>query len=343
MQNLHRRGFDLGPIPQPNSSADNTRRAWQQGLPVKLTNVCTKEISQNKSHTVTTESFVLSILEGEAVDELLQKSPYFDRLQQQFESMGAAYNEADEQELETIMFDAINNPSAEDLWMKVSWLSFYDDDASIRFRFSFGVDLEEDVAADSVRQKAAANLATSVFPESVIITQNKALLEKINHVIQIDSPNFVERIVYFNAPNGGAYLHHDLERGHAGVVYAQISGATLWLALPQQVLVQEIVKFLSTQSMPVSLSKNQQRDLKQLITNPSLISEALNSFSHDALISLINETSEFVQHLIGAGHYQILNAGDVILLPQQNQDLCCWHSVFCLGDEIGQALSFAVR
>jgi len=31
------------------------------------------------------------------------------------------------------------------------------------------------------------------------------------------------------------------------------------------------------------------------------------------------------------------------LLPQRDLDNCVWHSVFTLGDEPGEALSFAVR
>ena len=73
------------------------------------------------------------------------------------------------------------------------------------------------------------------------------------------------------------------------------------------------------------------------------LSHALNSFAHNELIHLINETEEFTQHLIEKGHSQTLEAGDVILLPQKDQNTCCWHSVFCLGEEMGQALSFAIK
>jgi len=33
----------------------------------------------------------------------------------------------------------------------------------------------------------------------------------------------------------------------------------------------------------------------------------------------------------------------VILLPQASMDDCAWHSVFCVGDEAGEALSFAIK
>ncbi len=349
MQHLYRRGFDLGPVPTPVATESTTRvdaiSNWQKGLPTKLKGVCSHLISTHENQISDTEKFVLAILDGNSAEEMLDQPPYVNRLKNTFESMGAAYNEGDDQEVETVMFDALSTQGidAKDLWMKVSWLSFHDEDASIRFRFSFGVDLEEDVAADPVRQKAAANLAEAVFPESRIVTDNNALLETLRTLLNDDHPEFVERILYFNAPNGGAYLHHDLERGHAGVVYAQISGSTLWLALPQQQLVSQISEFIRDHTLPDSLSEQAKQELRALCQDKNLLSDQLNSFTHDALIQLINETEEFIQYMITQGHSQILEAGDVILLPQQEVKTCCWHSVFCLGEEIGQALSFAIR
>ena len=357
MQNLIRRGFNLGPVPQQDHSTDHSegklKDNWQAGFPSKISGVCADQIVQNQGNIEQTESLVSAILDDQSAEELLDQTPYIARLSTHFDPMGAAFNEGDDQEVETVMFDARSDDGQplEDLWMKVSWLSFHDEDASIRFRFSFGVDLEEDVAADPLRQAAAAKLAETVFPESSIISQNGPLLDLIESVLIDQSPStnrpkFVERILYFNAPNGGAYLHHDLERGHAGVVYAQVSGSTLWLALPQQRLVEEVAEFIQTKPLPESLNDEAKQELRQLAENENkqtMLSDELNSFANDALIHLINETPNFVQFLIGKGHYRILEAGDVILLPQQQTTNCCWHSVFCLGDEIGQALSFAIR
>ena len=130
--------------------------------------------------------------------------------------------------------------------MKASWLSFYEGDASLRFRFSFGVDFVEDVAADQNRQHYAALLTEAVSPESKIITDNQQLKHTLSQTLGSEEFRFVERIIYFNSASGGAYLHHDRERGHAGVVYAQLTGQTLWLALPQQALIDEINLFVKT-------------------------------------------------------------------------------------------------
>ena len=352
MHQLKRRGFNLGSTLKVSPSKPIDRdhnqlyeEKWSRGIPVKLVDLCDSKIEQYKPKIEKTELLVLNILEEKPVEELLLEPPYINQTKDRFSSLGTVFNEGDDQEIETVLFDQIlgNSILHEDLWMKVSWLSFYDNDVSIRFRFSFGTDLVEDVAADPGRQKASADLAEAIFPESAIITANGQLIDFIKKLTGKKAPEFVERIIYFNAPRGGAYLHHDVERGHLGVVYAQISGSTFWLALPQYELVNEIIEFLDSNNWPSSLDAKARESLSQLQNDPILISQALNSFAHNELIHLINETEEFTQHLIKKGHSQTLEAGDVILLPQKDQNTFCWHSVFCLGEEMGQALSFAIK
>ena len=173
---------------------------------------------------------------------------------------------------------------AEDLWLKASWLSFNEDDASLRFRFSFGIDLEEDVAADPYRQQLGGELTDAVFPESAIITNNVELEKKLKKILGSDGVSFVERIIYFNAPNGGAYLHHDLERGHAGVVFAQLTGSTFWLALPKETLIEEIIHFSQTHSWPDSLTQEMKSEMDKLANNRSQLCAQLDSFSNDSLV-----------------------------------------------------------
>ena len=352
MHQLKRRGFNLGSAPnvsllEPINKDCNQlhKEKWSRGSPIKLVDFCASKIEQSKFKIERTELLVLNILEEKSVEDLLLEPPYIAQTKDRFSSLGTVFNEGDDQEIETVLFDQIHGNSIlhEDLWMKVSWLSFYENDVSIRFRFSFGTDLVEDVAADPSRQKASADLAEAIFPESTIITANEQLIDFIQELAGTKKPEFVERIIYFNAPGGGAYLHHDVERGHLGVVYAQITGATVWLALPQYELVNEIIEFLGSNNWPSTLNAQVRESLAQLQNDPISVSQALNSFAHSELIHLINETEEFTQHLIQKGHSQTLEAGDVILLPQKDQNTCCWHSVFCLGEEMGQALSFAIK
>jgi len=348
MTTLQRRGFDLGPTSSKlRSSTDNPAERWAQGLPITLEGQLTTRLSKSDQieNRTQTEHLVISLLESKECATLLSQPPYADRLAQGFDCLGSAYNQGDEQEIDMLMFDAHDNGCAvaEDLWMKISWLSFYPEDASLRFRFSFGVDHAEDVAADKKRQHYAGLLADAIFPESALITENNHLQALITDLLNSPTIAFVERIVYFNGPDGGAYLHHDLERGHAGVVFAQLSGTTYWLALPKYELLEAIRQFVNIGNWPDSITLDMQRELQTLTRSDNELISALDSFTNDTLIHLINETQSFVQFLIQRGHGYTLHAGDVILLPQTNQKNCCWHSVFCLGDEMGQGLSFAIR
>lgn len=346
---LKRRGYDLGTVSHNQSVANNNDLSdWQEGKPILLQGVCLSQLNNHQANIKQASSLYHAILEQEC-EPILAKPPYSTRLEHKFELLGCSFNEGDDQEIETILFDAVEQDKvlAEDLWMKVSWLSFYEDDASLRFRFSFGEDNVEDVAADSQRQHYAALLADSVFPESSIITKNKSLHTHLTNILNCNTLSFVERIVYFNASNGGAYLHHDRERGHAGVVYAQLSGATYWLALPKQMLISEIIDFIKhcrkTAHWPSNLDNTMQQQLSELGENREALSIELDSFANSPLIHLINETEAFVQQLIQNGHGRMLQAGDVLLLPQENDSDCCWHTVFTLGEEPGEALSFAMR
>lgn len=322
---------------------------WLQGNPVLLRKLCQPQLDHYAADLAQSDSLYRSILAGQECNSILGTQPYATRLERHFEPLGGCVNEADEQEIETLIFDAITEggPAVEDLWIKISWLSFYAEDTSVRFRFSFGEDYVEDVAADRVRQHYAAVLSDAVFPESRLITDNPRLIAQLKLLLSTEQVYFVERIIYFNAPQGGAYLHHDRERGHVGVVYAQLSGATFWLALNKRSLLREIITFIShcneTNLWPEDINCSYQHRLSALASNPERLSVELESFANDDLIHLINEERAFIQQLIANGHGRTVKSGDVLLLPQDTELDCCWHTVFSLGQESGQALSFAIR
>ncbi len=339
---LTRRGFDLGTIEPKDQQSDSLER-WQTGKPIFLPKLVRSEVDAHQHQIAQTEALVESVWNEERLDETLAQPPYSERLLQSldnlsFDNLGSGFNEGDDQEIETVFFDAVDaneQTIAEDLWLKCSWLSFFDEDASLRFRFSFGVDLEQDVALDPLRQHHASQLCDLVFPESSIIGNHAKIKATLQTLMNKPAPQFVERIIYFNAPQGGAYFHHDLERGHAGVVYAQLSGATLWLALPRHELISAIIAYSQTHRVTKSVA--------QLCESQDKLATALESFAHDELIHLINETPTFIHFLHEQGHSRVLESGDVILLPQNDWENACWHSVFCLSEHVGQALSFAVR
>jgi len=360
---LYRRGHDLGAIPEGflsrslNEKPGDRINAWQQGEAIMLHKFCSDALINSSKDLTNAERLYNLVLQGErACEELLDETPYRSKLRPKFELLGSSINEGDEQEIETVLFDVIADQRiiAEDLWMKVSWLSFHEEDASLRFRFSFGVDLHEDVAADEARQHYASLLTDAIFPESRLISNNNRLLALLDEVLTNDCETshsneikFVERIVYFNAPNGGAYLHHDRERGHAGVVFAQLTGQTFWLAIAKYQLYKELKSFYhdcqKNNRWPNNIDQAKQDELLRLVSDKNYCDEQLESFSNDILIAVINETKEFVQQLINNGYGYHLKPGDVILLPQETEANCCWHSVFCVGEQVGQALSFAIR
>ncbi|MBL4851630.1 MAG: hypothetical protein JKY90_05040 [Gammaproteobacteria bacterium] len=347
---LKRRGYHLGDVDYSSSSLVSDELSnWRQGKPVLLQKICLSQLAEHSENIKQSHLLYLAILNDEECDPILAQLPYSNRLNHHFELLGSSVNEGDEQEIETVLFDAIEKDEilAEDLWMKISWLSFHEEDTSLRFRFSFGIDNIEDVAADTQRQHYAALLTEAVFPESRLITQHKELIKQLQETLACDPLNFVERIVYFNSPDGGAYLHHDRERGHAGVVYAQLSGSTFWLALPKHELMQEITFFVKQSHAnaiwPKTIDNTMQNELNKLVLNSEKLSSELESFANSTLIHLINETESFVQQLIKNGYGRAVQSGDVLLLPQETDLNCCWHSVFCLGEDSGEALSFAIR
>ena len=350
---LKRRGFDLGHVEHSveieNLNSQDLSRLWLAGKPALLKGICLGGLERYQGCIEHSAKLFQSVIENADPYQLVDQPPYSEKLEGAFELMGSSVNEGDDQEIETVLFDAIRQGKtvAQDLWMKVSWLSFYDEDASLRFRFSFGVDHVEDVASDKHRQSYAAQLSDVIFPESLLITHNEKLACALKQILSSEEIDFVERIVYFNSQQGGAYLHHDRERGHDGVVYAQLSGQTYWLALPKSALLAEIVAFIENcqqhNHWPNQMRLEQRNELIGLANNPKRLSSELETFANDNLIHLINETEAFVQQLIAAGHGRLIETGDALLLPQKDEGNCCWHSVFNLGQESGQALSFAVR
>ena len=105
----------------------------------------------------------INVLDGASCTELLEAAPYHAELDAAFSLVSCSYDESDLQQVERLEFEPATAASSEDVdsevWMKASWLSHEDDDVSMRFRFSFGLDGHEDVAADPYRQTLTSQLA----------------------------------------------------------------------------------------------------------------------------------------------------------------------------------------
>ncbi len=351
---LKRRGTTLGWIAACNQAssidAKAAAQAWRNSDAYALPGFVRDKLDSHHGHIDQSLTLMAQVAEGTEVAELFEQPPYIERTTPQFEMLSSFQDEGDDQEIETIEYDAVDSDEVvgENLWCKASWLSFEDDDASLRFRFSFGMVGYEDVAADLTRQHYAAQLTEAIFPESSIISSNPKLEDFMQQVLGTEKIAYVERIVYFNSPNGGAQFHQDVERGHLGVVFAQVHGRTGWLACSKTQLMDEIVSFVNDPANVAALAALlPDESMAQALSQKSKERQQLNSWmdnrDNEPLELLINRCPEFYRHLIEQGYGYILNPGDIILLPQKSIDDCAWHTVFCLDDFPGESLSFAVR
>lgn len=340
---LRRRGIDFGRIEllsRPKMpEIEEIKRLWRNNEAIFLPSILADSLPRFEQDIAKAHRLMEHTLDGVDVSEQFATGEYAERLNPHFSLSGTSYEDNDDQGIEKIYFDAWEDDDivADDLWCKASWLSFEEDDASLRFRFSFGFEGYEDVASDPERQNWAAKLTDAIFPESFAVTENSLLNPLLQALLECKHPSFTERIVYFNAPNGGAQMHHDVERGHEGVIFAQMSGVTFWLALSKPRLMDEIESFLSI------APAHEWVELRKLAANRRKLSDYLEARDHEWAEALIDRSPLFVQQLIEREYAFVLKPGDALLLPQSSLDDCVWHSVFCLGDEAGEGMSFALK
>ncbi|MDQ6951427.1 MAG: hypothetical protein Q9M26_07160 [Mariprofundales bacterium] len=353
---LSRRGDHLGWLnrKQPHTpSSSNHREQWLQMEAILLPGAVQNRLAAFQHAIDSSHGLMAKLVAGENPSAIIDQEPYYQQqLADQFSLAMVSSEDHDQQAIEKLYFladvdaEVKDNMDDHEVWCKASWLSFHPDDASLRLRFSFGIEGIEDVAADPNREHLAGELCRRLFPESALISDDTTLQAQLAATLDLPAIDFVERIVYFNAPNGGALMHHDVERGHAGVIYAQISGRTFWLALGKPQLIEEIRQFVATQPQAVAqaLPTSEQRAaLQQLCNHPEQMAQLLNQAEHTLLESVIDHSAEFIHQVANHGYGYLLEPGDALLMPQTDEEACVWHTVFCLDDEPGEGLSFAMR
>jgi len=352
---LMRRSVKLGYVesikPPAEIKGNVLKTKWQNNEPIQLSGYLTNRLKAYANEIEKANTLFHWIINDEEIEEMLLSQHYTQSISPRFEMLSSRYDEEDEQEIISVDFDAFVNGNVEfdDIWLRISWLSFDDNDASIRFRFSFGIEGYEDVSKNYTKQLVAAELCESLFPESKIISKNDELNNLLCEITEQDKLNMVERIVYFNAPNGGAQFHHDAEKGHLGVVYAQLTGNTFWLALSKTQLLSEIKMFIEKDANLqhiTQLIEDEQIATQFIDTlrNENLCEQSLDDLTNAEFEKLLNLSKLFLQQLINNGHGFMVHPGDIMLLPQQSKKNCAWHSVFCLDkDNAGEALSFALK
>ena len=202
--------------------------------------------------------------------------------------------------------------TARDLYAKLSWIATDDRDVSLRIRFSFGSELLGEWHRDPRRAAAADRLAEVVFPECGMLTANPTLKRMLRKAFGREV-RLSERIVYANAPGGGAVFHHDAEPTQLGVLYGQMAGETAWLALPKRELAELLVVHGARGKLGARL-KTVARAMK-----------ALDDPDDEALGRLLNETPDFTRMLVARKALVVLRPGDALVLPSHDDDRCCWH------------------
>ncbi len=239
------------------------------------------------------------------------------------------------------------------LWLKSSRLSLHPADLSLRLRASFGEEGADDASRDEVRHAAVARLARRVIPGA-------RELEKLSEPREFcerwltGGVRFAQHIGYWNAPGGGARMHHDafdeeLVGGQRGVLYVQLSGRTVWLALSIEDLglrVREAFDALGEDPSEQEAWFGKPEAWSELVpivqSRKALLAE-LGQPGCGRLAPVVDRGPEFTCMLVDAGHGIVLHPGDGLLLPNHGLDRTAMHSVFCGSDEVTYGLSAALR
>jgi hypothetical protein len=248
----------------------------------------------------------------------------------EFSPTGATVDLGDAREIEKVFVDGMRGKrfAARGLYAKLSWIAHDERDLSLRIRFSFGSENERDWQKETRRAPWADRYAEALFPECAAQAGNARLVRTVEELAG-RRVRFSERILYNNAPDGGAVFHHDCEPHQLGVVFGQLAGETAWLALPKRALARHVAEHARAAG------------LRGLPRTPRAALRALDS--DDArLAHLLNATPAFSVRLAESGALFHLLAGDALLLPNHGWDDTCWHSVFALGRRASLAHSYGI-
>ncbi len=247
------------------------------------------------------------------------------RDQHEFAYSGSTVEHLDPRDVETVFFDAATGTfaGAADLWARASWIANDESDRSLRIRHSSGDGAADGWMRATERTTLAVDaLARSAFPECAAI-DGCGELQGLLRTLLGRPYHLSERILYNNAPDGGAVFHHDAEPGQLGVCYTQLQGRTTWLTLSKRRLARLVVR--------LGLATNERAGLDRL--------------DHDGdrqIWQLLNRDLGFAKHLSALGAVYVVEEGDSILLPSQGFDDCAWHSVIALGDRPSLAHSYGI-
>lgn len=321
---LRRRGVDFGHVVAiDRTAADPTAsvRAWRQGEPVFLPGVLGAGPARHAAAIGATLRMFDRLRRGGDFLHELERRLVADA---DLRYAGSTIDRSDPREIERVFVDAAPDGRvvAADLWARLAWIADDQTDRSLRIRFSSGRDQLEDWQRQTTRTAAWVDeFARRAFPECDAVLGSRPLLALLDRLIGRPF-RLSERIVYNNAPGGGAVFHHDAEPGQLGVVYSQLEGHTAWFALDKQRLARLLVRHGAASDVGHAmrcLDAGEPSTWRALNRDPSF---ALRLAAHGALF--------------------VLAAGDAILLPSPSFDTVAWHSVFALGRRPSLAHSYGL-
>lgn len=238
---------------------------------------------------------------------------------------GSTIDRNDAREIERVFVDAVDGERvlAKDLWAKLAWIADDASDRSLRIRFSSGQEqLEDWLLQTDATARWVDEFAVRAFPECAAVLESKELWQTLRRLIPRPF-RLSERIVYNNAPGGGAVFHHDAEPGQLGVAYSQLQGHTAWFAIAKRRLARLLVRGGAAADERTAMARLDQGDDQQLWQK-------------------LNRDPAFAQVLSAHGALFVLQAGDTILLPSHGIDDVAWHSVFALGERPSLAHSYGI-
>ena len=322
---LRRRGADLGyavPVHRTPPTPAAAERAWRAAEPVFVPAMLGgAERGFTAAIGESLRMFARLRAGGGLADEFERRLADDDELRY----AGSTVDKNDRREIERLFVDAEvdGQPVARDLWAKLAWIANDESDRSLRIRFSAGLEqLEDWMQATDLTAGWVDMFAERAFPECAAILRCEPLRRLLQQLI--GRPHRLsERILYNNAPDGGAVFHHDAEPGQIGVCFTQLEGHTAWLSISKRRLAGLLVRV------------GQQRSHR-------LAMEALDQNDDEAMWRVMNRDAGFTAHLAAHGVLFVLQAGDSILLPSHGIDDVAWHSVIALGSRPSLAHSYGL-
>jgi hypothetical protein len=238
---------------------------------------------------------------------------------------GSTVDRDDPREIERVFVDAERGGTvvAKDLWAKLTWIANDAHDRSLRIRFSAGLEQMADWLASPDLVAGWVDLfAARAFPECAAILTSPPLRRMLD-LLLARPYRLSERILYNNAPDGGAVFHHDAEPAQLGVCFSQLEGHTAWLAICKRQLAGLLVR-------------------TGFVANQRLAMQALDGDGDERLWRRLNRDADFTAHLAAHGALFVLGPGDSIVLPSHGIDDVAWHSVVALGEKPSLAHSYGV-